>query len=301
MSRYNDAELHAIKELDPQGFLNWQLPEPDPDLVWYTWLESQVSPPTGMPFLRCDCVAGLRSKSGTQPPWACLIEAQAQPIPHMGVWLLTYLGLLYVDLRSGPHDRDRFQMLAALLNLTDGILATDIDWMPPLRPDVIPLGRHPFGHRSRFWVRNVRQEKAELTLEGITAGEIALCILVWVPLMAGGDDPQVLERWKQVALLQNEPHLRADYVVLALVFAELADRLAAWSAALKESNVNDSRVAQQWEDKGIEKGRLVGKIQAYQEMLKHQPTPEAELRARSDQELNNLLTQLRNQLMSNGH
>src|SRR5436309_1615156 len=119
MSKYNDAELHAIKELDPQGYLHWHLPDLDPDLVWDTWLESQVAPPPGLPFLRCDCVAGLRSRSGSQPPWACLIEAQAQPIPRLGVWVLVYLGLLHEDLRSGPHDRDRFQMMAAVLNLTD--------------------------------------------------------------------------------------------------------------------------------------------------------------------------------------
>jgi hypothetical protein len=134
MSKYNDAELHAIKELNPQGYLDWQLPELDPDLVWYTWLESQVSPPQGVPFLRCDCVAGLRSQSGSQPPWACLIEAQAQPIPRMAVWVMVYLGLLHEDLRHGPHDQDRFQMMAAVLNLTDTTLSTSIDWVPPVKP-----------------------------------------------------------------------------------------------------------------------------------------------------------------------
>jgi hypothetical protein len=132
MSKYNDAELHAIKELDPPGYVRWQLPELEEDLEWYTRLESQVAPPPGMPFLRCDCVAGFRSRSGTQAPWACLIEAQAQPIPRLAVWMLVYLGLLHEDLRHGPHDRDRFQMMGAVLNLTDGILSTTLDWLPPL-------------------------------------------------------------------------------------------------------------------------------------------------------------------------
>src|SRR5262245_36566695 len=173
MSKYNDAELHAIKELDPQGYLHWQLPDLDPDLVWDTWLESQVAPPPGMPFLRCDCVAGLRSRTGTQPPWACLIEAQAQPIPRLAVWVLIYLGLLHEDLRFGPQDRDRFQMMAAVLNLTDTHLSTTIDWLPPLKPAVPqpeeqPSSQpapQPVGVQCRFWVRNVREEKADLTLE----------------------------------------------------------------------------------------------------------------------------------------
>jgi hypothetical protein len=45
----------------------------------------------------------------------------------------------------------------------------------------------------------VREERAELTLEQIAERKIALCILVWVPLMAGGEDPRVLQRWQEVA------------------------------------------------------------------------------------------------------
>ena len=324
MSKYNEAELHAIKELDPHGYLRWQLPELDPDLVWYTWLESQVAPPAGLPFLRCDCVAGLRSRSGRQPPWACLVEAQAQPIPRLAVWLLVYLGLLHEDLRHGPHDRDRFQMMAAVLNLTDTTLATTIDWVPPVPAPALPSEPRPFGVQARFWARHVRQEQAEATLEGIAAGRIALCILVWVPLMIGGDDPDVLERWQEVALLQKEPHLLADYVALTRVFAELAGRQAAWTAALKEFNMNDSVFLTEIENqaiergmakgmakgieqgieqgiaKGLAKGALVGKIQMCQELLRQPVTPETELRTRSEQELDSLLAQLRNQMLSNG-
>jgi hypothetical protein len=316
MSKYNDAELHAIKELDPQGYLNWQMPELAPDLEWYTWLESQVAPPPGMPFLRCDCVAGLRSRSGRQAPWACLIEAQAQPIPRMAVWVMVYLGLLHEDLRHGPHDRDRFQMMAAVLNLTDTTLSTTIDWLPPVKPAAPQAEQqaasqpeqqpapqpepqaeqHSFGVKSKFWVRNVREEKADATLEQIADGKVALCILVWAPLMVGGDDPRVLKRWQEVALLQTEAHLLADYVVLALVFAELAGRKPAWTEALKEFNVKDSAFLQEIEDKGI----AIGKIQAFQEMLKQPVTPESDLRERSEQELDILLAQLRKQLLSNG-
>jgi hypothetical protein len=101
-------------------------------------------------------------------------------------------------------------------------------------------------------------------------------------------------------MLQDEPHLLADYVVLALVFAELVGRKPAWAAALKEFNVNDSVFLQEIENKGLAKGALVGKIQAFQEMLKQPVTPETELRARPEQELGDLLVQLRKQWLSNG-
>ena len=300
MTKYNDAELHAIKELDPPGFARWQLADLDPDLEWYTWLESQVSPPPGVPFLRCDCVAGFRSRSGDQAPWACLIEAQAQPIPRLGVWVLIYLGLLHEDLRHGPHDRDRFQMMAGVVNLCEAALATNIDWTPP----VVAGAGEPMGVKCRFWVRNVRQEDAAGTLEDIAAKKTALCVLPWVPLMAGGDRPEVLERWQEVAKLQDKLYLRADYVAIALVFAELAGREAVWAAALKEFDVNDSRIAQQWEDKGIDrgivKGTLLGQVHLCQKLLKQPMTPEKDLRSLPNKDLEAMLTQLLSQLAAHG-
>jgi hypothetical protein len=304
MSKYNDAELHAIKELDPPGYSRWQMPDLDEDLEWYTWLESQVSPPPGMPFLRCDCVAAFRSRSGTRAPWACLIEAQAQPIPRLGVWMVVYLGLLHEDLRHGPHDRDRFQMMGAVLNLTDGVLSTTLDWTPPVVQPASPPGGQPLGLQCRFWVRNVREESAEQTLERIAERKTALCILVWLPLMAGGDRPEVLRRWLELILLEDRPHVRADYVALARTFAELAGREAVWFPALKELDMKDSAFLQEVEDKGIEKGlakgALVGKIQAFQEMLKQPVTTEQELRTLPEQDLAALLAKLRQQLQSNG-
>jgi hypothetical protein len=101
-------------------------------------------------------------------------------------------------------------------------------------------------------VRNVRGEPADRTLDGIAAGLIALCVLVWVPTMVGGDQAEVLQRWQELARRRDiPPHLRADYVALALVFAELVGRETVWSAALKEFDVKDSRIAQQWEDKAV--------------------------------------------------
>jgi hypothetical protein len=305
MSEYDEAERHAIKELDPPGYCRWQMPELDADLEWYTWLESQVAPPVGMPQLRCDCVAGFRSRSGQQPPWACLIEAQAQPIPRMAVWVLIYLGLLHEDLRHGPHDRDRFLMMAAVINLTDTTLSTSIDWLPPRASPA--SGEAPIeqiGLQCRFWVRDVRKMAAGRELEEIAQGKTALCILPWVPLMIGGHFPEVLQRWQELAKRQEERHVRADYVALALVFAALAGCEAVWSAALKEFDVKESRIAQQWIDRGIEKGltkgTLVGKVNLCQELLKQPLTPEKELSALPEQDLAALLAQLRQQLPTNG-
>ncbi len=51
-------------------------------------------------------------------------------------------------------------------------------------------------------------------------------------------------------------------------------------------------------EKGIEKGALIGEIRVYQVILKLPRTPDAKLAAMSLEELNILLTQLREQLSS---
>jgi hypothetical protein len=54
------------------------------------------------------------------------------------------------------------------------------------------------------------------------------------------------------------------------------------------------------ERQGIEKGTLVGKVQMCQELLKQPPTPQAELAALPQEQLEALLVQLRQQLLPNG-
>jgi hypothetical protein len=55
------------------------------------------------------------------------------------------------------------------------------------------------------------------------------------------------------------------------------------------------------EQQGIEKGALVGKVQMCQELLKQQPTPQAELAALPQEQLETLLAHLRSQLLANGN
>src|SRR5436309_2248012 len=124
MADFDDAERHALQEVEPEGQLRWLLEEVDEDLVYSGWLQTQVAPPPGVPQLRCDCVAELTSASGSQAPWACLIEAQGQPMAHMAIWALIYLGLLHNVLRH--QGRDKYRMMAVILNLSDGSLSHSI-------------------------------------------------------------------------------------------------------------------------------------------------------------------------------
>jgi hypothetical protein len=251
MADYDDAERHAIHEVEPEKQLAWLLEEVDEDLVFFGWLQSQVAPPPGVPQLRCDCVAGLRSRSGTQPPWACLIEAQGQPLPGMAVWMTIYLGLLHNLLRFDG--RDPYQMMGMILNLSEVELTHTIQWRVPLKKTSESPGQAP-AISCVFIIKNVRKESAEKTLERIDRGEIGLCILLWVPLMAGADHPDVVHRWRELAKRQEKLHLSADYAALALVFAEMAGRKQVWETELEGFGMQESPIMRRWRKDGVEEG-----------------------------------------------
>ena len=243
MADFDDAERNALQEVEPADQLKWLLEDVDDDLTFAGWLQTQVAPPPGVPQLRCDCVAGLHSRDGKQPPWACLIEAQGQPLAGMAVWTMIYLGLLHDVLRY--EGRDRFQMMAVILNLSEGELSHTIDWQVPLKKrakqlsteggaaaaappaaeptttPAAPAAKAP-GVSCQFFIKNVRKESATKTLDRIERGELGLCILVWLPLMEGADNKEIVRRWRALAMQQTDLVLRSNYASLALVFAEMA-------------------------------------------------------------------------------
>jgi hypothetical protein len=107
-------------------------------------------------------------------------------------------------------------------------------------------------------IRNLETMSARGTVRGVAQGRLSRCALVWVPLMHGGDDPGIIERWKQVALGEPDEQKRSDYGGLALVFAEAAGRLDLWRRALRGWNMQQSSVIQEWIQQGKQEGRQEG-------------------------------------------
>jgi hypothetical protein len=62
----------------------------------------------------------------------------------------------------------------------------------------------------------------------------------------GGDEPEVIERWKELTGLVSEEGRRDGLVEAALIFAELAGRLPAWKKYLKEWKMTESMVVNEW-------------------------------------------------------
>src|SRR5262245_52579254 len=102
---YDRAARKAIK-LNPHHFLLWLLSGLDPDLRFARWLETQLVPFPGEPERRCDTVAELVSASGTQPPWACVVEPQGYAEALFLVRVLEYELRCHQELRHGPYGND---------------------------------------------------------------------------------------------------------------------------------------------------------------------------------------------------
>src|SRR5262249_34212292 len=195
------AERCAIRRLDPMGFLLWLLLGLDSDLVFSRWLDTQHAPFPGEPDRRCDCVAELVSQSHAQPPWACLVEPQGQWQTNFLSRAWQYVLMLHDELRHGPYGQDRYPMMAGIVDLCERPLPETICWLPP--------GTSGKGLTAKVWMRHVYQESATETLDGIAAGTIARCVLVWVPLMVGGDREDVARRWREIASEEPDAGKRA--------------------------------------------------------------------------------------------
>jgi hypothetical protein len=260
MGDFDKAERFAIKRLYPRDFLRWLLVGLDDDLVFSRWLETQPAPFPGEPDRRCDAVAEFVSRSGTQPPWACLVEPQGQWQASFLTRLLQYLLLLHDKLRHGPHGQDRYLMTAGIVNVCEQALQSSVSWVPPGAPPGVGL-------TAGVWVRNVYVEDAALTLDAIAAGKAPRCLLPWVSLMAGGGDGGVIERWKELAKEEPAAPIMSSYAGLVLVFAEKRQREAIWRKALEGWKVEESLIVKEWQQAAFEKGRDEGRTVALRDAL----------------------------------
>jgi hypothetical protein len=119
-----------------------------------------------------------------------------------------------------------------------------------------PPGMEGYGVWARVVLRTLRQESAADTLAAIAAGGLERCVLPWIPLMHGGDDLAIMEQWKHVAATESDRLLRGQCGVLALVFADLAQRQPEWKRALEGWNMGESQVANAWRAEGRAEGEV---------------------------------------------
>jgi hypothetical protein len=111
--------------------------------------------------------------------------------------------------------------------------------------------------------RNLESESADELLAGIESGRWARCMLPWVPLMAGADNPTLVDRWKKLAEAEPNTQRRAEFGGIAILFAGRVSRKELWQEKLKGWNVEESTVVQEW----VAMGRAEGRAEASRTLI----------------------------------
>src|SRR5712691_11078080 len=113
-----DATARYALKMRPAETVQWLVPGLDEDLGYRRWLDTTLIAFPGEPKRRCDTVAELVSRSGTEPPWALVLEVEARPRATMPARLLEYVARILRKKRHGPRRRDRYQVAAVLIYLS---------------------------------------------------------------------------------------------------------------------------------------------------------------------------------------
>lgn len=245
-----------MAQLDPAGFLRWLLGPAADRYRFRGWLDTSVLPSPGIPERSTELVAELVERSVVAFAWALLVEFQAEPDPELFGPLLEYLGRMWCELRPSDQPERRFQVAAAVVNLTGNGRTSR----------VMNFGD---GIRLSLEVREVNLASLEAAplLEGIAAGKQALALLPWVPLLRGGNEPASIEQWKSAAALEPDAARRSDYASLTVVLADLVEAGTVWAQALEEWSVKESRFVAQWQAAGEQRGQQMGKAAYLIELL----------------------------------
>jgi hypothetical protein len=115
--------------------------------------------------------------------------------------------------------------------------------------------------------RNLCDPDAAATLDGIAQGSISQCVLPWIPLLTGGGEVAIIERWKRLAETEPDSRLRSVYAALALVFAEATDCRLTWQRSLEGWNVKEPQIVLDWINEGRVEGEIKGKAEALLRVL----------------------------------
>jgi hypothetical protein len=245
-----DQGARYTAKLDPPGFLAWLLPGTEATLTFQGWLDTRSIPFPGDPDRICDTVAALSESTNHGAWWAMPIEFQTRRDAQMFDRMLEYLGRLWRELRPQGRRTDGFQVAAAVVNLT-GIGNSSRD---------IALKGTPARTCLAVVERNLQEEDAGETPALMVDGQVARCILPFIPLMRGGAKPGIVAQWKELAQAEPDPRRRADYAGLVLVFADLTNCRRIWRRHLEGWNVEVSMQVLEWQEAAAKRATLKTKI-----------------------------------------
>jgi hypothetical protein len=204
--------------------------------------DTRTSPLPGQRDRTVDSVLALRDLDRPASPCLIILEFQAEHDEDKLHTTLVSVAHMRADVRHGPEHKGRYEVFAGLVYLRGQ--ASDTSLGMTLTDET---GQRLAGtwHTVLFW--NVEEDEAGQALAEVEADfEHLWGLLFWVALMRNGARAENIAAW--LALVRRVPSKRhqADLARIALVFAELAGTLHEWREALKEVDMQESRVVLEW-------------------------------------------------------
>lgn len=125
---FDKASRYAAK-IDPHAFFAWITGRVTEQLEFRGWLDTRSVPFPNGADRTSDTVARIHDPAGTQIPWAVAVEFQIEPDPLMFGRLMVYLGQLWQAIKPDTERGSRFNVAAAVVNLTGtGFASRDMRW-----------------------------------------------------------------------------------------------------------------------------------------------------------------------------
>jgi hypothetical protein len=220
------------------------------------WLDTRTLPLPGGSERIANLVAALEDPADGLA--LLVFEFQSQHDPDKLDVTLEEVGILRCRARHGTDRQGKYRVLTALVYLVGRCPDAVLDM-------TLPGG---FGTRHAPLVWNLSEDNAPATLEAVARGELSWGMLFWVALMAEGQQPAVIARWREVVVgAVPDRRVRGNLASISLVFAELAGCRPEWMRGLEGFEMTESQVVKEWVSKGEAKGRLENQRKNLLELL----------------------------------
>jgi hypothetical protein len=243
-----DQACRYLVMLDPMGFFCWLLNLQRSEFAFQGWLDTRAIAYPGESDRTSDLVAHLVNFREHGRPWALPLEFQIVPDTDMFSRALSQIAAIWKYVRPGLERGSRFFVGAAVVNLTGRGSCSQLMHWPEARLTTNLVAVE----------RNLEFENADDLLKGVESGQWPRSLLAFIPLMIGGDESSIIDRWVALAGAEYNPKHRSDYAGLALIFADRVGHKAIWEEKLKGWNVTESAFLNGFIAEGIERGRAEG-------------------------------------------
>jgi hypothetical protein len=245
MGVFDQAARFATKAA-PEPVLRRLLARTKTPLRFMEWADTRTLPKLGASDRTADLVAILEDTAQLEALSLMVVEFQTRHDPDKLDVTLEEVARLRLHARHGPDRRGKYRVLTGLIYLQGTCPESSLDM-------TLPEG---FGTRHAALVWNVEEDSADAALSAVEADPASWGVLFWIALMAGGDDPAMMARWKTLVLAVSDGRRRGDLGKIALVFAGLVGRAVAWKQALEGFDMTESEVVNEWIEEAVNKKGL---------------------------------------------